>query len=286
MISEKDLRAAAEAVGEAMLSQLPPPSECDHVFSERFEEQMAPVLAEAAKREKQENDVRIQSSETFKGSERTGRMIRMSRKRILILVAVIAALFGLVLYAVADDLPFIQQIGKSVREQMDKSDDTKVIASFREFDFTEKDINVRLEMNLISGGELAEKDTTKEVVEQLVLGKLLVAEAEKQGVAATEAEIESFISDQKERYSTVPEVKEYLDEYCAGAGYTIDEYWALIEESAPDIVSKNKLLTAVAEAYLAEHPDEESYNNPELSAYLNDYRGQLLEQHRDEIIYH
>ena len=43
-ISDRELRRAAEQVGESLLSQLPPPSACDHEFSERFEEKMAPIL--------------------------------------------------------------------------------------------------------------------------------------------------------------------------------------------------------------------------------------------------
>lgn len=286
MISEKDLRLAAEAVGEAMISQLPPPSECTHVFSERFEEKMASVLANAAEKQIEENSVRIQPPETFISLESKKGASRMSKKRIVLLVAIIAAIIGLLVYAVADDASILRQYGISIREQKDKSDDTKVVASFREYDFTERDINVRLAMNRATGGEMAEKDTTEEVVEQLVIGKLMLDEAEKMGLTATDEEIASFISDQKEQYNSYPDLKKALDEYCAGAGITIEEHWAILEQSAPETVTRNKLTSALVEAYLADHPGEEPYNNPELTAYLNDYKARLLDQYRDEIIYH
>lgn len=283
MISEKDLRLAAEAVGEAMISQLPPPSECTHVFSERFEEKMAPLLANAAEKQIEENSVRIQPPETFISLESKKGASRMSKKRVVLLVAVIAAIIGLLVYAAANDASILRQYGISIREQKDKSDDTKVVASFREYDFTEKDINVRLAMNRATGGEMAEKDTTEEVVEQLVIGKLMLDEAEKMGLTATEEEVERELSNLKEGYNSTPEAKEMIDEYCAGAGITLEEYWAEIEQSMPDLVSRGKLQNAMYEAFLAEHPDA---SQEELLVYWNDFRIQLLDQYRDEIIFH
>ena len=43
-ISDRLLRRAAKQVSESMLFSMPPPSACNHEFSERFETAMASLL--------------------------------------------------------------------------------------------------------------------------------------------------------------------------------------------------------------------------------------------------
>ena len=51
LFSNRELRHAAALVGESLLSELPPPSACDHEFSEQFKTDMATLLGTAHKRE-------------------------------------------------------------------------------------------------------------------------------------------------------------------------------------------------------------------------------------------
>ena len=50
--SEQDLVLASGNVRESLLSVLPSPSDCSHIFSESFEETMAPVLKKSSKAQK------------------------------------------------------------------------------------------------------------------------------------------------------------------------------------------------------------------------------------------
>ena len=278
-ISDRALRGAAEQVGQSLLSVLPPPSACDHEFSERFEANMAPLLNE----EKRMNFCPDSSrSDVLMDRTRKGRSFHMKHRRILILVAILAALLaGLAIAAANGVFPFFQ-LGKTMRETADTSDETRVIAQYGDSAFTEKDVNLRLEMNRVTGGDMAEKDTEREAVEQLAVGKMLLEEAKQRGLTATPEEIAQFLAEQKSAYEASPEVKTYLDEYCVGAGMTIEEYWALLEAFAPETVTRQKLKGEILEAYRAEHPAAEE---AEVTAAWNAYEQALLDQHRSEIVW-
>ena len=206
----------------------------------------------------------------------------MKKRTILILAAVIAVLLaGLAIAAANDVFPFFH-LGKTMREQADASVETRIVAQYGESVFTEKDVNLRLEMNRVSGGDTAKKDTEEEAVEQLAVGKMMLEEAEKLGLTATPGEIEQFLAEQKSAYEESAEIKTFLDDYCAGAGMTIEEYWALLEAFAPETVTRQKLKGWILEDYRAEHPDA---SEEEVSAAWNDYEQALLVQHRSEIVW-
>ena len=109
-----------------------------------------------------------------------------------------------------------------------------------------------------------------------------VKEAEKRGLTATKEEIAQFLAGQKRAYEESTEVKASLDEYCAGAGMTIEEYWALLEQYAPETVTRQKLKGEILESYRAEHPDA---SEEDVSAAWNAYEQALLDQHRSEIVW-
>ena len=280
LISDQELRRAAGQVAESLLCELPAPSACDHVFSERFEEKMAPLL-HAEKKTKACPDSPL--SDVSMDRTRKGRTFHMKHRRTLILVAILAALLAALAIAAANGVFPFRQLGKTMREAADASDETRIVAQYGESAFTEKDVNLRLEMNRVTGGDMAEKDTPEEAVEQLAVGKMLLEEAEGRGLTATEEEIAQYLAEQKGAYEASAEVKSCLDEYCAGAGMTIEDYWALLEQYAPETVTRQKLKGAILEAYRAEHPDAAE---AEISEAWNAYEQALLDQHRSEIVYH
>ena len=278
-ISDRELRRAAEQVGHSLLSVLPPPSACDHEFSEHFEAKMAPLLQEEKIMNSCPNSSR---SDVLMDRTRKGRHFHMKKRTILILAAVIAVLLaGLAIAAANDVFPFFH-LGKTMREQADASDEARIVAQYGESVFTEEDVNLRLEMNRVSGGDTAKKDTEEEAVEQLAVGKMMLEEAEKLGLTATPGEIEQFLAEQKSAYEESAEIKTILDDYCAGAGMTIEEYWALLEAFAPETVTRQKLKGWILEDYRAEHPDA---SEKEVAAAWNDYEQALLGQHRSEIVW-
>ena len=206
----------------------------------------------------------------------------MKKRSILVLIALFGVAFvGLVIAAANNALPF-WQLGKSMREQADVSDDTRVIAQYGEYIFTEKDVNMRLEMNRATGGEMAKKESVEAAVEQLAIGKMMLEEADKLSLTATSEEIEQFLTEQKNTYKEDATVKSYLDDYCAGAGMTIEDYWTLLEASAPEMVTRQKLKGKMMEDYREEHPDA---SNEEVTTAWYAYEQALLDQHRSEITY-
>ena len=281
-ISDRELRRAAEQVGQSMLAELPPPSACDHAFSEQFETKMAPLLNEDFSEKKKESCPNSSRSDVLMDRTRKGRHFHMKKRTILILAAVIAVLLaGLAIAAANDVFPFFQ-LGKNMRERVDASDEKRIVAQYGDSAFTEKDVNLRLEMNRVTGGDMAEKDTEEEAVEQLAVGRMMLEEAEKRGLTATPEEISQFLAEQKRAYEESPEVKTYLDEYCAGAGMTIEAYWALLEQYAPETVTRQKLKGEILELYRAEHPDA---SEEDVSAAWDAYEKALLDQHRSEIVW-
>lgn len=155
-----------------------------------------------------------------------------------------------------------------MREWADASDDTRIVAQYGESVFTEKDVNLRLEMNRVTGGKLAEKDTEEEAIEQLAVCEIMLEEAETLGLTATPEEIAQFLTEQKNTYKEDVAVKSYLDEYCAGAGMTIEDYWTLLEATAPETVTRQKLKGKMIEDYCEDHPDA---SNEDVTTAWNAY---------------
>ena len=199
-----------------------------------------------------------------------------------IVIAVFLTIFGALTIAEADDASILRRFGQVMREQTKRSDDTRVIATYHDIEFTERDVNLRLEGNQLIGGESAKITTQKDAIEQLALGQMLLEEAERLGQTAKQEEIKHYLETSKNVWKSDEEVQQNLDDYCAGAGITIEDYWAEIENNAPVMLTKWKLSNYVMETYLAEHPDADQTMQNE---YWETYKAQLLEQHRGEIIY-
>ena len=91
----------------------------------------------------------------------------------------------------------------------------------------------------------------------------------------------------RENYETIPEVKAQIDEFCASAGQTLEEYFQTVEEQAYATLTLNRFKGAFYEKWGAEH-ENEPIDDPEarqeamLEAY-DAYIATLIEQHKDEI---
>lgn len=127
----------------------------------------------------------------------------------------------------------------------------------------------------------------REIAERLIGGQLALEEAERQGLAATDQEIQEYMQSLRENYETIPEVKAQIDEFCASAGQTLEEYFQTVEEQAYATLTLNRFKGAFYEKWGAEH-ENEPIDDPEarqeamLEAY-DAYIATLMEQHKDEI---
>ena len=90
---------------------------------------------------------------------------------------------------------------------------------------------------------------------------MLVEEAENLGLAATDAEIEEMVDAVKAAYD-IPEGKEIVDAYCAGAGISVESYFDIVRERAPRIIARQKLKDYVGQQFCAEHGIEFTKVNP------------------------
>ena len=97
----------------------------------------------------------------------------------------------------------------------------------------------------LTGGEAAQSD--REVVDLLLRNLILSEEAERRGLAATQEEIQAQLDATRQWYEENETVRQGIDDYCAGAGISFEEYWSIMEEQLPGTIARAKLVGAVGE---------------------------------------
>lgn len=133
----------------------------------------------------------------------------------------------------------------------------------------------------------AQPPSDPELLRQLVENMVLEEEATRQGLAATQDEIDDMVQSVKDSYE-LPEGKEILDNYCKNAGITIEEYFDRIREVSPSILARRKLETALGEEYCQEHGLEYTTVNPpkEMTEAVDQAVDKLIQAQADEIHYY
>ena len=170
------------------------------------------------------------------------------------------------------------EMGAQYGEAHEDSDSSQVLVSYKGESITQSMIDDKK--------ALGDSRSDGEIMTQILIGMLLLEEAERRGLAATEAEIQEMVDMAKEAY-TIPEGKELLDDYCTGAGITLEEYYELLRSQAPTIIAKQKLMDAIGQEYCQEKgiPFTKVNQPPEVQEAVDDYIAQLLETHQDEVEY-
>lgn len=127
----------------------------------------------------------------------------------------------------------------------------------------------------------------REIIDQIIEKKILEEEASRQGLSATQAEIDEMVQSVKDSYE-LPDGKKILDDYCQGAGITLEEYFDLVREQAPSILARRKLETALGEEYCQKHGMEYTKVNPpkEMTEAVDLAIEELVQAHADEIQYY
>ena len=133
----------------------------------------------------------------------------------------------------------------------------------------------------------AEAVSEREIIDQIITNMIVLEEAEKRGLTATEEEVETFLADTVYASYEMPEGKEIIDSYCASAGLTYEEYVQSVREQAPTIIAKAKWEEAIAREYCDANGIEFDSMNPgqEVIDAINDRKAELLEAHRGDIVY-
>lgn len=169
-----------------------------------------------------------------------------------------------------------------------QSAETAVVAEYHGKTLTREAVEYQKNMNFMRSEKAAEAyDTDQEVIRRIVEKWILLEEAERLGLTATQEEIEAMIDGARKAYA-LPEGKEMLDAYCEGAGITIEEYYAILREQVPDTITRQKLLDEIGRQYCEENGLEFSkFNSPaEMVEAQEAYVAELYAQHKDEVVYY
>lgn len=128
----------------------------------------------------------------------------------------------------------------------------------------------------------------REIIDRIITNLIMLEEAEKRGLTATEEEIETFLAETVYAAYEMPEGKESIDSYCASTGLTYEEYVQSVREQAPKMIAKAKWEEAIAREYCDANGIEFDSLNPsqEVKDAVNDYQAELLEAHRRDIVYY
>lgn len=216
----------------------------------------------------------------------------MKKKGVLVLVICIVAVSAIVVFGNFDgDMSIAQRIGTAFKKatNINQTSGTgdSVAARYGDFVVTWEEIRYQQEIAPTRTQKHYQTTDAREIAERLIGGQLALEEAEQQELAATDQEIQEYMQSLRENYETIPEVKAQIDEFCASAGQTLEEYFQTVEEQAYATLTLNRFKSAFYEKWRAEHENEpiddpEAWQEAMLEAY-DAYIATLIEQHKDEI---
>lgn len=159
-----------------------------------------------------------------------------------------------------------------------------IIATYKEHSITQAQIEYKSTTANVSSGDNAHIMTDREITNNIILGFILLEEAENENLIATDAEIEETMVFLKEQYKEYPETKTFVDDFCSGAELTIEQYWQQVEEDMYSTISRSKLKGHLKAEYEAETWVPYSKNASFYEAY-EEYRADLLTEHSEFITY-
>jgi parvulin-like peptidyl-prolyl isomerase len=87
----------------------------------------------------------------------------------------------------------------------------------------------------------------REIVETLLVDKILPIEAQMQGFYASQDEIDNYIEDIKHLYQYDQEVTEMINAILLTRNISIDEYWEMAKDLANEEIAVSKLLDTIVE---------------------------------------
>lgn len=175
--------------------------------------------------------------------------------------------------------------GEAMQE---RETDDKVVAKYKEYEILASAITYNKNMNFMRDEQEAKKyESDRDIVNRIVENIILLEEAERRGLVATEKEIEEMVQAARLTYE-IPEGKEFLDQYCEGAGITIEEYFEIIREQAPRTIARQKLKDEIGREYCKANSIEFTKNNPpiEIQEAVDEFISKLLEENMDNITYY
>lgn len=90
--------------------------------------------------------------------------------------------------------------------------------------------------------------TEREVVDEIVGNLILVQKAEEMGLGATDSEVTAQLDATRQWYKENEIVHRQIEEYCAGAGISVEDYFSLLEVQLPNTIARAKLRDSLNDA--------------------------------------
>ena len=190
----------------------------------------------------------------------------------------------------AEDTPVEESLGTYYEEAMEQAEapDDPVLAVYKDQTVLRSVVDYQKQTQAALAGVDPATLSDREVVDDLLKNALLLEEAEARGLTPTQEEIEQYRQETVYTAYELPEGKEQIDNYCASAGISFEEYVADLRGQAPRFLAKAKLKEAVMEEYCQAHSLPYDPMNPSQEAQeaVEAYQDQLLADHQGEITYY
>jgi len=224
----------------------------------------------------------------IRGEAMRERSRSMKKKMIMLCITVVVCtLFaGTVVIAVTNPNVFnsdiFYQAGQFFKEAQNDNDKAiqVILAKYDGNPITAATVRNCRNMNILrSEDAAAEYDTDLDVINKIIENMILLEEAERRGLLATEDEIEMMINNTIKAYS-LPDGKKMLDSFLEGAEITFEEYLTVIRTVAPSTIARQKVLNTVVQEYCEENGLNFKTMNDQLIAVQKAYIETLFEQNK------
>ena len=187
-----------------------------------------------------------------------------------------------------EDTPVEEALGTYSQEAQDQAPDDPVLAVYKDQTVLRSVVDYQKQTQAALAGVDPATLSDREVVDYLLKNALLLEEAEARGLTPTQEEIEQYLQETVYTAYALPEGKEQIDNYCASAGISFEEYVADLRGQAPRFLAKAKLKEVVMEEFCQAHGLPYDRMNPpqEAQEAVEAYQDQLLADHQGEITYY
>ena len=160
----------------------------------------------------------------------------MKKIAIILIAVIILALIGSIFVSgiKSSDISLFGEIWKA--DSMSKDGNVAAVCNGEELLMS----RIESERKIAETMQTDAHETDFEIAQRLVINELMEIEAEKLGLGASKDEINSMVSNAKIAYE-LPDGKEYIDEFCAGAGISVEQYFKEVENNAESAILRQKL---------------------------------------------
>ena len=162
-----------------------------------------------------------------------------------------------------------------------------VVAAWNGNTITAGDVQYQLALDALADPAIQDGEADAQaVLDGLLTDAMVQAEAERLGIAASDEEAAAFLAYQKQMYDSYPELAQSVDDYCRGAGITLEQYWTLYEQLAGTILTKQLYRNWYYEQFTAQNGADAVQEGEAREQAYQAHLQQLFAEHQSEITYY